>query len=421
MKTDIFAYAIAASLLATTVGYAQSQEDLTNCRLGLTAQQNGKFDEAIALYETCAQKGNLTPRMLAVTYRNLGSSNLAVGNAQKAIEYSNQALAQNPQDPWSDFVNRGNAWSALGNYDKALQDYDEAQRLLPQFHQAYFNRGIVFEKLKRIDDAKAQFSLAYERGLRTPQMLERARYYNLAQGSERGVAMDAPVASERDFRSVLVSLGDRYQGRQICLGENSVSVEKVAADVKAYLETKMGVKGLPTPLQISTALFTQFPCPFSPDRPELRASTASDIQGVWIFPQTSQTLQFPPKSQAWNAYPPNAPFKCEVVAYFDSGEARNAVMRGASDCPFNRVSDTEPMRARPAVVKWSMQDKGRIVISRTDVTNHLEEWDVFTVLAPFTHRGVAFKTGDLVAYLRREKGNDFNIASSFRHLQRLPN
>ena len=66
-----------------------------------------------------------------------------------------------------------------------------------------------------------------------------------------------------------------------------------------------------------------------------------------------------------------------------------------------------------------MQD-GRIRISRTDVPNHIEEWAVYVVTEPFSVESMNLKQGDMVGYLRRERGNEINAATQFRHLQRLP-
>lgn len=41
------------------------------------------------------------------------------------------------------FRNRGNAWSAKGDKDRAIADYNEAIRLYPKSATAYRNRGIV--------------------------------------------------------------------------------------------------------------------------------------------------------------------------------------------------------------------------------------------------------------------------------------
>jgi hypothetical protein len=42
------------------------------------------------------------------------------------------------------------------------------------------------------------------------------------------------------------------------------------------------------------------------------------------------------------------------------------------------------------------------------------------VQTPFTFNDVQFTAGDLVAYVRRENGNEVGAATQFRHLQRLP-
>jgi hypothetical protein len=66
-----------------------------------------------------------------------------------------------------------------------------------------------------------------------------------------------------------------------------------------------------------------------------------------------------------------------------------------------------------------MPREGRVRVTRTDVADHIEEWDIYSVTAPFSLANMDFKAGDLIAYLRREKGNDINAATEFRHLQRL--
>ena len=54
-----------------------------------------------------------------------------------------------------------------------------------------------------------------------------------------------------------------------------------------------------------------------------------------------------------------------------------------------------------------------------DVQNHIEEWDVYAVTKGFQFQGMKLQPGELVAYVRRENGNEVNAATQFRHLQRL--
>jgi tetratricopeptide (TPR) repeat protein len=58
--------------------------------------------------------------------------------------------------------NRGLAYQNLGQYQRAIQDYDEAIRLNPRHAQAYFNRGINRLYLQRDAEAERDFGKAFE-------------------------------------------------------------------------------------------------------------------------------------------------------------------------------------------------------------------------------------------------------------------
>jgi hypothetical protein len=62
---------------------------------------------------------------------------------------------------------------------------------------------------------------------------------------------------------------------------------------------------------------------------------------------------------------------------------------------------------------------GRLRVTRSDVKEYIEEWDVYAVTRGFQALNLEIKAGDLVAYRRREPNNDVNAATEFRHLQRL--
>jgi hypothetical protein len=113
------------------------------------------------------------------------------------------------------------------------------------------------------------------------------------------------------------------------------------------------------------------------------------------------------------------PVKCDGVGYFEGGELRHAVVAGVARCPFEKSSDLDAARKLPQVSRWSVLREGRVGVTRTDVSGHIEEWDVYVVAAHFDYQDVSFREGDLVAYLRRENGNEVGASTQFRHLQRL--
>ena len=111
--------------------------------------------------------------------------------------------------------------------------------------------------------------------------------------------------------------------------------------------------------------------------------------------------------------------KCDALGYFPGDELRHAMILGKTDCPFTQAADLDAARKNPQVSTWSLLEKGRIAVTRTDVAGHVEEWDVFTVTRPFVLQEVTFAKGDLAAYIRRENGNAVGATTQFRHLQRL--
>jgi tetratricopeptide (TPR) repeat protein len=54
--------------------------------------------------------------------------------------------AQTPQSLVIAYNNRGNAYTAKGQYDRAVQDYDQSIKLNPNYARAFNNRGVAYQK-----------------------------------------------------------------------------------------------------------------------------------------------------------------------------------------------------------------------------------------------------------------------------------
>ena len=204
------------------------------------------------------------------------------------------------------------------------------------------------------------------------------------------------------------------QDKSMCIDDPHSST--VRMNLIAYLR-KMGEQNSVTPKELAIAMWALYPCPFSPFRSELRLATEKDLEGVWLFPESSQKLRFPLKSGRQSPAGP-VPVKCDAVGYYPNGELRHAIITGQTACPFAKATDLDVAR-KNLVSTWTLLRPGRISVTRTDVANHIEEWDVFSVVTPFSFNDVQFSVGDLVAYVRRENGNDVGAATQFRHLKRL--
>ncbi len=60
------------------------------------------------------------------------------------------------------YINRGSAYSLLGQWDKALADYSRGIELSPNYLDALYNRGYVYGKLGQWEKASADYSRAIE-------------------------------------------------------------------------------------------------------------------------------------------------------------------------------------------------------------------------------------------------------------------
>lgn len=78
-------------------------------------------------------------------YRKRADENNFKGDYDLAVNDYNEALKLNPKDNLS-YINRARAFSGKKNYDSAIADYDKAIELNPKDAVAYLNRADSFEK-----------------------------------------------------------------------------------------------------------------------------------------------------------------------------------------------------------------------------------------------------------------------------------
>lgn len=57
-------------------------------------------------------------------------------------------------------MNRGNANDVIGRMDRAIEDYKKAIQIRPRHANAFYNLGIVYEKLGKIEMAFISYKKA---------------------------------------------------------------------------------------------------------------------------------------------------------------------------------------------------------------------------------------------------------------------
>jgi tetratricopeptide (TPR) repeat protein len=92
-----------------------------------------------------------------------GQSFVRIGEFNEALNFYNQALKINPKEP-SVLESLGSLYLAQSKYDLALQYLNEALDISTDDKKRvdlFFNRGLVYLKMKNFDEAEYNFEEAY--------------------------------------------------------------------------------------------------------------------------------------------------------------------------------------------------------------------------------------------------------------------
>ena len=97
--------------------------------------------------------------LFAVTFKNRGVAYRAKGDPDRAIADYSEAIRLDPKDAFT-FVGRGGVFSYKGDFERAIADYNEAIRLNPKSSLAYFARGRSYLFAGSVEKALTDFNQA---------------------------------------------------------------------------------------------------------------------------------------------------------------------------------------------------------------------------------------------------------------------
>ena len=129
---------------------------------------NGDLDVVIASCAALAESNAQSPERRTLAFNNRGIAYFAKGDFDRAIEDYSQAINVSPQFNAA-FNNRGNAYVAKHDYDHAIQDFNEAIRIKPgyvtgvtvpepfDYANAFANRGLAYYYKNDYDHAIQDF------------------------------------------------------------------------------------------------------------------------------------------------------------------------------------------------------------------------------------------------------------------------
>lgn len=147
-------------LLAVPAWAAVDQSLLKGQEAG-SALLRGDFDKAIELYDEALSDTTLPAVRLATLYNDRGVAQWRRQKLELAIEDFNKAAKLYP-DYAPIYNNRGNVYLALGKIKEAIADFTKAISLAPAYGAAYNNRGNAYLITGDHEAAEADFRKAVQ-------------------------------------------------------------------------------------------------------------------------------------------------------------------------------------------------------------------------------------------------------------------
>jgi len=151
------AFAIGAALVAmsSATSAAARDGDGTLC----VSRSDIDPDWQISECTTVIQSGGKTREDLAAAFNNRGFAYAAKSQYDRAIHDFDRAIRLRP-DFAEAFYNRGTVCAAKRQYDRAIRDYDQATRLKPDYAEAFNKRGYAYAAKSQYDRAIQDYDQA---------------------------------------------------------------------------------------------------------------------------------------------------------------------------------------------------------------------------------------------------------------------
>jgi tetratricopeptide (TPR) repeat protein len=126
----------------------------------------GEYSEhLIPACTSVIQSHRQAPDDLARAFFYRGRALSARSQFDRAIQDFDQAIQLDPAFPDA-FNFRGVAWAGNGQFERAIADFDHAIQLDPNYAVAIYNRGLAAQNLGRADEASRYFEKAKQAGPR---------------------------------------------------------------------------------------------------------------------------------------------------------------------------------------------------------------------------------------------------------------
>ena len=139
-------------LLKTTL--SKENESFVKTNLALVIWKKGDLDLAVSMFEEV-----ITDYKNSTIYSSLGYLLILKGDLDKALQFNLEAFEFNNANTVI-LDNLGQTYYMMGTFDKALEIFEMLISKKPKFPEAYYNYGLVLEKLGQPEQALEMMEIA---------------------------------------------------------------------------------------------------------------------------------------------------------------------------------------------------------------------------------------------------------------------
>jgi lipoprotein NlpI len=192
-----FILSLIALLMVGAISPAHSNDHAANCAAEAGPEA---LDLAIDGCSLVIDSGELSDRDLAIAFANRGLAYFNKRDYDRAIQDFDQAIRFDP-DATDYFYRRGLAYFEKNDYDRAIENFNEALKLGPENVSILRQRGSAFEAKKEYDHAIRDYDRAISlQSNYGPALLRRAHVYQEKRQYEQALA-DYEAAAQADPKS----------------------------------------------------------------------------------------------------------------------------------------------------------------------------------------------------------------------------
>ncbi|MDD3012709.1 MAG: tetratricopeptide repeat protein [Candidatus Gastranaerophilales bacterium] len=174
---------------------------------GILLFQHKRYEEAIIYVEKAI---DIHP--IPYFYINLGNIHSAKGEFDKAIDFYNESLEMDPNnpDPW---FGLGMCYKNKNENDKAIEYYEKAIKLNPSFYSAHVNLGNIYKVKNEFDKAIENYKKAILFNQNDPDIYNSLGlvYFDRYEIEEAIYCFQKAIKIKPNYEKAYINLGNIYK------------------------------------------------------------------------------------------------------------------------------------------------------------------------------------------------------------------